>query len=1071
MFSDLSTNFFTNEEGKTLLDKFNSLFPQNTQEFDVIVGYFFISGFYKIYKALESVDKIKVLVGLKVDSALAEAVLDSTWRSKGQYGDVPQLTVGVESTKDKKERLLSEVVEEVANAPDSEEVEEGIRKFKEWINSGKLEVRLYTKAPLHAKVYIFTFGEGDRDKGRIITGSSNLTAAGLSSNLEFNVQLKDERDYIYAKAKFDELWAESVEISSEYQDTIENRTHISDSITPYELYLKFLYEYFKADLEYTDDEDDILPEGYVDLEYQKQAVINAKRIIEEYNGVFIADVVGLGKTFISTKLVKALNLKTLVLAPPSLLDDNNPGSWSNVFDEFGIKHRKFASIGKLDAVIDSDYINWAEVVVIDESHRFRNQNTDTYSKLAEICKGKKVILVSATPFNNDPSDLLAQIKLFQNTRRSTVPGVPDLDNFFAKLNSKLKRVSRKENYGEYLKVVRENSNEIRSKVLKYLMVRRTRNEIKKYYANDLKKQGLSFPKVADIKELYYQFNNVENLAFTKTVNFIKEFKYSRYTPLLYFNGHLSSQEEHRQKNMISFMKMLLVKRFESSIYAFKQTLARFIKSYENTIREFKNGNVYISNDYSNKLFELLSEGDDSKLAKFIEEEKGEKYSAKEFKATFLQDMEYDLTLLNSILDTWRNIRRDVKLEKFKEVLRTDRNLIKNKLLIFTESEETANYLTEELSREFPGRVLNYTGKSSSGVRTEVIRNFDAKSKLKEDKYKILVTTDVLAEGVNLHRANSVINYDIPWNPTRIIQRVGRINRVDTQFKTIYTYNFFPTEEANSEIKLREIAQSKINAFIELLGNDSKLLTEDEEIKSHTLFDKLRSKTTVTGEDEEIESELKYLQVIKRVKEENETLFNRIKGLPKKSRSGKELTLKSVEGNALISYFKQGNLDKFILSYGTLSLELGFFEAVKLMESTVNTKRISISKEYYDLLSRSKRFFGDLLYGNSIEPTLVKRGGDSVQKVAGRLRILLRTSNVLTHTQLEFLKKVQSKCDEGAIPNRISTKVWRLIKDSNDIGEVYRVIKANVSENFLVSTAENSTIKREEIILSLFIKNG
>src|SRR4029453_6183565 len=175
------------------------------------------------------------------------------------------------------------------------------------------------------------------------------------------------------------------------------------------------------------------------------------------------------------------------------------------------------------------------------------------------------------------------------------------------------------------------------------------------------------------------------------------------------------------------------------------------------------------------------------------------------------------------------------------------------------------------------------------VREDVTANFDARAYRPKDEYRILVATEVLAEGVNLHRSNVVINYNIPWNPTRLIQRVGRVNRVDTKFDTIHTYNFFPTDEGNDLIKLKEAAEAKIHAFIEMLGADARLLTEGEEIKSHDLFAKLTSKKTITGEDEEEESELEYLVEIRKVRDESPDLFSRIKQLPKKARSTRQIS--------------------------------------------------------------------------------------------------------------------------------------------------------------------------------------
>jgi superfamily II DNA or RNA helicase len=257
-----------------------------------------------------------------------------------------------------------------------------------------------------------TFREEDRDIGRVITGSSNFTIAGLSDNLEFNVELKNRADYEFAKQKFEELWNQSVDVTNVYVQTIEEKTWLNQTITPYELYLKFLYEYFKEELSRTEKLFlKYLPENFKEFEYQQQAILNAKTILEAYGGVFISDVVGLGKTYVAAMLTGQLDGRTMVIAPPSLLNANNPGSWRNVFADFHIP-AEFISIGKLDdakkEIEKREYKN----IIIDESHRFRNETTISYVDIAEICRGKRVILVSATPYNNKPDDLLNQIKLF-----------------------------------------------------------------------------------------------------------------------------------------------------------------------------------------------------------------------------------------------------------------------------------------------------------------------------------------------------------------------------------------------------------------------------------------------------------------------------------------------------------------------------------------------------------------------------------------------------------------------------------------------------------------------------------
>lgn len=414
MSSDLT--FITNENGRNLLDRFKVLI-KDTKDFDVLVGYFFTSGFYKLYKSFENTEKIRILIGIGTDAEtvrLAEAQRQQSLQFS--HAEV-------------KEKFSGRVESEMDNSEDSKVTEDGVRKFLEWLQSGKLEIKAYPSQNIHAKVYIMSFKEDDRDKGRVITGSSNFSRAGLVDNLEFNVELKNRADYDYAKVKFEELWADAVDVSDKYRETIQNKTWLNDEITPFELYLKCLYEYFKDDL---NRQEDLFykyrPANFKRFEYQEQAVLNAKRILEEYGGVFISDVVGLGKTYISAMLASQLDGRNLVIAPPVLIDENNPGSWKNIFSDFRV-HSDFESIGKLDALIKRGVEKYKNIF-IDEAHRFRSEDNVTYEKLAQICRGKRIILITATPYNNTPKDILSQIKLFQNSRKSAIPNMPDLESFF-----------------------------------------------------------------------------------------------------------------------------------------------------------------------------------------------------------------------------------------------------------------------------------------------------------------------------------------------------------------------------------------------------------------------------------------------------------------------------------------------------------------------------------------------------------------------------------------------------------------------------------------------------------------
>lgn len=1062
MNNDLT--FVTNEKGQNLKQRFEVLI-KNTDFFDCLVGYFYASGFHAIYKSLEKTKKTRILIGISTNQQTYEMM------QKAKIAEQASLRFSHAETKEQLGPIVEKEMEEIE---ENEKIEGGIYKFIEWIKDGRLEIRAYPSEKIHAKVYIMTFSEGDRDTGRVITGSSNFTQAGLMDNLEFNVELKNRSDYEFALEKFNDLWKDAVDVSQKYIETIRAKTWLNDKITPYELYLKFLYEYFKEDLNQHDELlFKYLPDEFLKLEYQEQAVLNTKKILDEYGGVFISDVVGLGKTYISAMLAGQIvnDGRILVIAPPVLIDETNPGSWKKVFRDFNVP-ATFKSIGELDKII-KDGIEQYRYVFVDEAHRFRTENNATYEKLAQICRGKKVVLVTATPYNNSPKDILSQIKLFQPVRRSTIPGLSDLEQFFSGLDRKLKNLDRQNDYNAYIETVRENAKEIREKVLKYLMVRRTRTEINKYFAKDLAAQKLKFPEVAKPEPVFYELNNNEDTVFTKTIGLIaKQFKYARYMPLLHYTGQLSSADKLAQKNMGKFMKILLIKRLESSFYAFKNSIDRFINSYESFLDEFENGNVYVSKKYINKIFEYLDNDNDEAIEHLINEGKAEKLPSKEFDDKLKPELQNDLDILKEIRAMWASVDRDPKLLAFVEKLDKDPILKKNKLIVFTESKETAEYLAKNIGIKFPKQTLCFTGASSQTVREQVIENFDAKVRIPKDDYRILVCTEILAEGVNLHRSNVVINYDLPWNPTRMMQRVGRINRVDTKFEKIYTYNFFPTEQANDQIKLREAAEAKINAFLSLLGGDAQLLTENEPIGSHELFNRLTSEKFITGEDENEESELKYLHAIKNLRDKEPDIFEKIKKIPKKARTAR---IDKNYADHLITYFRRGKLQKFFIANNNGDAkELDFMAAAKILEADKNTKQQKLGDDFYDLRDKNKNAF---VFATTEElPEAKMRGGrDSATKILQIIKATMKDRRQFTDDQDLYLKKVITRLEEGGLPKQTAktalAALGKEIKKGISPLKILAILEANIPnpllESHFAESADRNTGKRE-VILSEYL---
>ena len=1002
-FDPKDLTFFTNDENDSLLQRFKRVL-HGVKELDILVGYFRMSGFKYLWEEFEDIDNIRILIGMNIGKKTFNAI-QQTRDNRTLFSD------NIMSSKVVKEKFNDNLIKEITYLNESYKNEEALLKFIEYLKNNKIEIRAYPDS-LHAKVYIMNYMRGT-EEGKVLTGSSNFTHSGLEGQKEFNVELKYNYDYKFAKTKFNELWENSVDITDEFVETTTNKTWLRDDITPYELYLKTLYEYFKEDLDLESGVEGGIPG--LELKYQKQAVVQAKKMIQRHNGVFLADVVGLGKTYISAMLAKELPGKTkkLIVCPPALKE-----YWEDTLRDFGISGTKVISLGMLDNFIEKyldengehDY----DYIFIDEAHRFRNESTQRFEDMHQICFGNKVILVSATPFNNRISDIYTQLKLFQIPRNSTIPGEQNLKKFFDERRTLLKKYKDTE---ELPSIENEVSKEVRDKVLKHVMIRRTRAEIKDIYKSDFEKGDFFFPTINDPKQIVYRLTGNVEKAFYETINIMTDLEYARYKPLIYLkqeykNEILDQLTKQSQKNTGGFMKTLIIKRFESSFYAFKKTLSRFIKSYKRFIDMYKSGYIYVGKNV--EVYDLWDNDNIEKLMELVDKEEVERYKADKFEDSFLKLLEHDLASFNRMYNLWENINNDPKLDYFKNKLMKDDILKNNKLIVFTESTETGEYLYHKLEKKYGNNIMSYsssggfyqgTHHSKNKLKKIVQQNYDPNSNKSENDIRILITTDVLAEGINLHRSNVVINYDLPWNPTKIMQRVGRVNRVGTKFRNLYIYNFFPATESDSELNLEENITHKIQLFHNLLGADAKYLTDDEKISQHGLFGEeiyQKAKDIKNMFEEESESELKYLKIIKDIKDKNPILFKKIKKLPLNIRVFNDF--KDIEEDKLLSYIRKGDVQKFYISDKTSTEELTFLDAmyyIKCDDEIESQPRIDIEK-FYNLIDDNLNEFKNNLSLESSEPNF--KGNSDESKIIDRLEVALHQENYLTDTSINYIKK-------------------------------------------------------------------
>lgn len=975
----ISSHFFTNRDGNTLMNEFEGILSNNPQvkNLDAVVGFLRASGYFSLRPFLDGINKVRILIGIDVDKYIAKA------NQKGE------LFFGAEEeVKDECLRLLKEDIEQ---SHYSKKVEDGMLQMVQDLVDGKLELRAHPSKKIHAKLYIlYPDNYNQHCFGAAITGSSNLSGNGLGISeerqYEFNVKLTRYDDVQFAKDEFEQLWeeAKNVPINAEdYQGTLD-KTYLKGDVTPYELYIKMLMEYFSDRVLAIDQDDPFdMPEGYDKFDYQADAVVEGYQKLMRYDGFFLADVVGLGKTVIATMIAKKFliengpeHTKILVVYPPAVEQN-----WITTFKDFSIeKYACFVSNGSLGKVLDEENYKYGnadefDLVIVDEAHKFRNHTTGAFQQLQEICKmprletgyipgyKKKVMLISATPMNNTPADIYYQILMFQDPRRCTIDGVPNLTSFFSPLVVEFRKFRKQENID--LKEFKKLAEKVRDRVIKPLTVRRTRTDIESIarYKQDVQ----DFPKVdKPIKKDYELNNHLANL-FEKAMHMLdKELTYARYQAIAYLKPEASNglydNAELISRSLAGIRKNGLVKRLESSFYAFRKSIENFRQANENMLKMWQNDKVFIAPDMDiNLLIEKgLSEDEiEEKLNEKAEENpKNAVFKREDFRPEYFDMLQQDQKLLDEMWLEWEYISDDddSKFAKFEDLLKHDlfkkeRNP-EGKVVVFSESTDTVEYLARRINRQ---DVLVISSQNRSQQFKTIRENFDANCKVKKNDYNIILTTDVLAEGVNLHRSNIIINYDTPWNSTRLMQRIGRVNRIGSKAGIIYNYVFYPSRQGNKEIKLNQIALSKIQTFHTTFGEDNQIYSTEEIIDRD--LDKL-FKEGIKREQEERNLELPFYEELRALYQQNRKEYKRIERLSLRSRTGRaprEVDGVMLAGDSLV--FLKTNFRKlFYMVNNQQTRELSVLDALNYFKATPDEKAVPRLEQHHEHVENALKAF-------------------------------------------------------------------------------------------------------------------
>ena len=1035
----MSSKFFNNDTGNTLFDKLKGIASgmANFDRFLAVVGFFRSSGYFKLRKELKDVAEIKILVGINIDDIFRRhnktmLMLESAEKAKIIYDE--------------------EFRQDIINARYAPEVEEGILQMCQDLVDGRLQMKIHSTKNLHAKFYLcLPHNHSEHTDGWVIMGSSNISDSGLgttqSPRYELNVAMKDFDDVDYCHTEFKKLWEEAVALTIDDIEGIKQKTYLGYQPTPYENYLKVLIDTFGDQIE--DDFSVQLPSGVMELKYQTDAVIQGLQMLMRHNGLFLADVVGLGKTMIATMIAKRFieangrNTNILVVFPPALRDN-----WEKTFKLFGIYNKaQFITNGILDRVLDGKdrYKSKEEfdLVIVDEAHGFRNGGSGKYDDLQKICKAdcinsgllkshkKKVMLLSATPLNNRPDDLLNLLLLFQDSQSCTIDGIPNLKGFFAEHIKAYNLLMKERETRDVTADVDKIYEVIRERVIDKVTIRRTRSNIENdpEYKRDLKAQGIKFPKPQAPISLEYKMDTDTSARFFYTLNVLSDDKfdphlyYARYRAIEFLKPELRVKYRnavHIGQTLAGIYRVHMVKRLESSFHAFKLSLATLLRITNDMLKMFDEDKVIIAPDLNVK--DLQAKG--IELDQIIEKAMSKGYSkddilykSDDFEPEFKEMLEHDKKVLEELNADWKKEHDDQKFDLFREKLEheffDDRN-VSGKLVVFSESVDTLNYLKGRLESEL-GRsdVLTITAENRDQKSTDIQENFDANSIVKKDRYNIILTSDVLAEGVNLHRSHTIVNYDSPWNASRLMQRIGRVNRIGSVADYIYNYMFYPSPQGNKEIKLYENALVKLQGFHSAFGEDVQIYSKEEIVKQFKMFD--------SNVKDPMDEKLALIRELRDVYNNNRELYDKVKQLPLKSRVARDTGKHS---DKTVIFVSSDVKTEFYLGTDKTITPIDFLEAVKYLKAKPEEKGLPISPDSrnYDHVNRALNKYTAEYVEAADDSSINRTDLDNISKTA--LNFLRKLKQVMTDNV------IKAQCDILAayIYNGVYTQLPRRLRD-------------------------------------------
>lgn len=999
------------------------------------VGYFFLSGFTPIADRLKNVKELRLLIGNTTNRQTLEQIAEGYKRME-LVQDAAE-AIAYPKNKDV-QRMAEETAENTRRAIEvmdqTDEGEKLLTTLAHMIEEKRLKVKVYTKGRLHAKAYIFDYGKVFDKSGKVIerhengiavVGSSNLTLAGITHNTELNVVVHGNDNHAELVKWFDALWDEARDFDEALIQEIKQSWAMAQ-VSPYDIYMKTLYTLVKDRLE-GDEAQDILWDDEITkklADFQKVAVRQSVQIIKDYGGVFVSDVVGLGKSYIGAAIVKHFerteHAMPLIICPASLVD-----MWERYNEVYQLNAR-VVSMGLLregdeesaNLLLDDVKYRDRDFVLMDESHNLCHPDTQRYNVVhAFLSTGRRCCFLTATPRNKSAWDVYHQLKLFHQEDRTDIPVNPP-------------------NLKEYFKLVEHGEKQLPD-LLANILIRRTRNHILRWYGYDAethevvdasafreyldgKKRAYVivggrhqfFPKreletieysIEDTYQGLYQelrgiLGKSRRVQATKTKE--DELTYARYGLWHYVGKDMQKKEPyvslHRAGvNLRGLIRVLLFKRFESSVFAFKETVRRLLVTHERFLQSISEGFVPAGEEAQSILYDPNQE-EEKDIIDALREVSG-KYSVKDFDVMLLKEhIEHDIKLLKKILKLVEPItpEKDAKLQTLKDRL-AEKPLKDGKRLIFTQYADTARYLYGNLN---PGEkradidVIFSGDKSKARVvgRFAPKANPEYKFQKNEAELSTVIATDVLAEGLNLQDCDKIINYDLHWNPVKLIQRFGRIDRIGSEHDVIYGFNFLPETGIERNLGLHEKLKLRIQEIHDTIGEDSAILDRSERINEdamYAIYEKQGGQLSMFEDEEEFLDLNEAEEMLRQLRKESPGEFERIANLRDGIRAARSLPQKGLFVFCEADRYQQ----LFLLDDNGKIMSRDIPRILGGLKCAPDTKGVPIPKEYNAAVMRVKHIFSEEVKHRQAEKEHTLSLSHGQRYVLRELRVLFGVS--------------------------------------------------------------------------------